>query len=266
MIHLSSNIRLLRKRKGRTQEEVALVVGLKRPTYCGLELGNSLPGIESLVSLSDYFGVAVDTLLRVDLSKLSAFHLSELERGNDVFIRGSNIRVLATTTNDRDEENIELVPVKAKAGYTTGYADPGFISELPRFHLPFLSKSRKYRTFQISGDSMLPIPDGAWVTGEFVQDWHTIHSGKPYIILTLDDGIVCKIADNLLQDEGKLRLYSLNTIYEPYDVPVVNIREVWRFVHLISTEVPEMNPGEGQLLQTVMELRDELGKIRKQIK
>ncbi|MCK7533612.1 MAG: hypothetical protein MZV63_22565 [Marinilabiliales bacterium] len=29
---------------------------------------------------------------------------------------------------------------KAKAGYTTGYADPEFIGDLPLFNLPFLSR------------------------------------------------------------------------------------------------------------------------------
>jgi hypothetical protein len=74
-----------------------------------------------------------------------------------------------------------MVPEKAKAGYTTGYSDPEFISELPVFQFPLLSKNKKYRTFQISGDSMLPIPEGAWVTGEYVQDWSLIPSGTACI-------------------------------------------------------------------------------------
>jgi hypothetical protein len=63
---------------------------------------------------------------------------------------------------------------------------------LPGFQLPFLSKQKKYRTFQLSGDSMLPIPDGSWVTGEYLQDWNDIISGNAYIVFTIDDGIVFK--------------------------------------------------------------------------
>src|SRR5690606_30979450 len=126
---------------------------------------------------------------------LSESQLGELERGYDAYVKGSNLRVLATTVNNGNRENIELVAEKAKAGYTTGYADPEYISELPVFSLPFLSDKRKYRTCQLKGDSMLPIPDGSWVTGEFLQYWTGIMSGKAYIVFTLNDGIVFKILE-----------------------------------------------------------------------
>ncbi len=98
--------------------------------------------------------------------------------------------------NDNCFTAIELVPEKAKAGYATGYADPEYIGELPVFTLPFLSEKKKYRTFQLKGDSMLPIPDGSWVTGEYLQDWMGIISGKAYVVFTLDDGIVFKVVEN----------------------------------------------------------------------
>jgi transcriptional regulator with XRE-family HTH domain len=261
-IFFAANIKLLRKRRGRTQDDVAVATNIKRPTLSGYENSGVFPSIEALIVLSNYFKVAIDTLLKVDLGKISEFQLSELERGNDVFIRGSNIRVLATTVNTIEEENIELVPEKAKAGYSTGYADPEYISDLPKFQLPFLSKNKKFRTFQITGDSMLPIPEGSWVTGEFVQDWHTINSGKPYIIMTLEDGIVFKIADNLIQDEGKLRLYSLNPLYKPYDVAVVDIKEVWCFSHFICSEIPEAGNSGNHLTQKVFELSREIEAIK----
>ena len=165
MSYFASNIKLLRKRRGRTQDDVAFALKMKRPTLSGYENGVAEPGIETLVLFSDYFKIAVDTLIRTDLSKLPESQLSQLERGFDTLIRGSSLRVLATTVTPNEEENIELVSEKAKAGYRTGFADPEYIRILPAFHLPFLSKQKKYRTFQIVGDSMLPIPDGAWVTG-----------------------------------------------------------------------------------------------------
>ena len=173
--------------------------------------------------------------------------------------------MLSTTTNREDVENIELIPEKAKAGYATGFSDPEYISELPKFQLPFLSKHKKYRTFQISGDSMLPIPDGSWITCEFVQDWYTVQSGKPYIILTLNDGIVFKIVDNLVQDEGKIRLYSLNSLYKPYDVAVSDIREVWRFVNFMSAEIPEAELPAEPLQQKITDLDNEITQIKRQI-
>jgi len=158
-MYFASNIKFLRKRRGRTQDDVAAALNLKRSTLSGYENGVAQPGIEILVTFSRYFNMSIDTMLKIDMTKLSESQLGELERGYDAYIRGSNLRVLTTTVDQENLENIELVPEKAKAGYTTGYADPEYIGELPRFRLPFLSGKRKYRTFQLKGDSMLPIPD-----------------------------------------------------------------------------------------------------------
>lgn len=264
-MYFASNIKFLRKRRGRTQDDVASALQMKRPTLSGYENGVAQPGIEALVAFSGYFGISLDTMLKIDLARLSESQLGELERGYDAYIRGSNLRVLATTVAPDNRENIELVNEKAKAGYTTGYADPEFIGELPLFNLPFLSRDRKYRTFQLKGDSMLPIPDKSWVTGEYLQDWSDIKSGKAYIILTAGDGIVFKVVENNIEKSGRLTLYSLNPLYEPYEVHVNDIREIWKFVHYISDELPEPVLPEKQLLRTVASMKQDLYHLKKSI-
>jgi transcriptional regulator with XRE-family HTH domain len=264
-MYFNSNIKFLRKRKGRTQDDVAVALNLKRSTLSGYENGVAQPGIEILVSFSRYFNMSIDTLVKIDISKLSESQLGELERGYDAYIKGSNLRVLTTTVSPGNVENIEMVPEKAKAGYATGYTDPEFIEELPRFRFPFLSEKRKYRAFQLKGDSMYPIPDGSWVTGEFVQDWHEIISGKAYVVFTINDGIVFKIVENNLITEGKLVLYSLNPIYKPYEVHVNEVKEIWKFVNYISSELPEPVLPEKQLIQTVALMKNDLERIKAKI-
>jgi transcriptional regulator with XRE-family HTH domain len=261
-MYFTQNIKFLRKRKGRTQDEVAAALNLKRSTLSGYENEIAQPGIEVLISFSGYFNISIDNLLKLDLSKLSNSQLGELERGYDAYIKGSNLRVLATTINSSNKENIELVPEKAKAGYTTGYADPEFIGELPVFTLPFLSEKKKYRTFQLKGDSMVPIPDGSWVTGEYLQDWMQIISGKAYIVFTLNDGIVFKIIENNIKSEGKLVLYSLNPIYEPYEVHISEVKEIWKFVNYISSELPDPVLPERQIYQAVAGMKHDLERIK----
>jgi len=263
--YFSSNIKFLRKRKGITQNEIADTLKMKRPTLSGLENEVSQPTISALLTFSKFYNIAIDTLLNIDLAKLSELQLRQLEHGEDVFIKGGRLRVLATTINSDNNENIELVSEKAKAGYTTGFADPEYISQLPRFQMPFLSKQKKYRTFQLSGDSMLPIPEGSWVTGEYVQDWSQVISGQAYVIFTLDDGIVFKVVENLLESEGIFRMYSLNPLYEPYDVPVTEIKEVWKFIHFISTEIPEPMLPQDELLKTVALLKNDVLKIKSKV-
>jgi transcriptional regulator with XRE-family HTH domain len=264
-MYFTSNIKILRKRKGRTQDEVAFALKLKRSTLSGYENGVAQPGIEVLIAFSGYFNMSIDTLLKMDISKLSESQLGELERGYDAYIKGSNLRVLTTTVNAKNSENIELVPEKAKAGYTTGYADPEYIGELPVFTLPFLSDKRKYRTFQLKGDSMLPIPDGSWVTGEFLQDWMNIVSGNAYIVFTMNDGIVFKVVENCIKTDGKLILYSLNTLYEPYEVHISEVKEIWKFVNYISSELPDPVIPEKQLIQTVAGMKQDLERIKNRL-
>ncbi|HOU01127.1 MAG TPA: LexA family transcriptional regulator [Bacteroidales bacterium] len=264
-MYFTSNIKFLRKRRGRTQDEVAAALNLKRSTLSGYENGVAQPGIDILVSFSKYFNMSIDTLLKIDMTKLSESQLGELERGYDAYIKGSNLRVLTTTVGSDNVENIELVPEKAKAGYTTGYADPEYIEELPRFRLPFLSEKRKYRTFQLKGDSMLPIPDGSWVTGEYIQDWHEIISGKAYVVFTINDGIVFKVIENNLNKDGKLVLYSLNPIYEPYEVHINEVKEIWKFINYISNELPDPVLPEKQLFKAVATIKNDLERIKARI-
>ena len=235
---------------------------MKRSTLSGYENRVAQPGLDVLLLFSDFYHIAVDTLLKVDLSGLSETQLRQLEQGEDVFLRGGNLRILASTVNAENQENIELVPVKAQAGYTNGFSDPEYISELQVFQLPFLSSEKKYRTFQLKGESMLPIPDRSWVTGEYAMDWIELKTGEACVILTMDDGIVFKIIENRIREEGKLFLYSLNPLFEPFEINVNEIREIWKFVHFISHEIPEPVIPENQLVRTVASLKHDMDRLK----
>jgi len=256
------NIKLLRKRRGRTQDDISFALNMKRSTLSGYENGVAEPGIEALLALAKHFKINVDTLLTVNLSTLRESELYQLEHGYDIFISGGNLRVLTSTVDSNNKENIEVINQKASAGYRTGFADPEYIKVLPTFQMPFLSPDRKYRTFQITGDSMLPIPDKSWVTGEFIQNWEMIQDHQAYIILTLNDGIMFKVVENRLRSEGRLILHSLNPLYESYTVELKELREVWRFVHYISSELPEPNLPVNQMANTLAALQSEVAGIK----
>ncbi len=261
----SSNIKFLRKRRKRTQDDVATSLQMKRSTLSGYENGVAQPNVSVLVAFSGYFNVAIDTLIKVDLTSLRESQISQLEGGFDVFLKGSGLRVLVSTVDSENRENIELVPEKAKAGYTTGFADPDYVKELPVFQLPFLSREKKYRTFQISGDSMLPVPSGSWVTGEFLLDWRALKTGTPCIIVTREEGVVFKIVENKLQENQVLVLHSLNPLYKPYEISGESIHEVWLFTHYISNVMPEGQAESQDLQQTVATLQHEIIRIKERM-
>lgn len=258
-MHFNANIKLLRQRKDRTQDQAAEMLGFSRSTLNSYENGTVInPTLEALIAFSDYYGLAIDTLIKVNLTKLSESRLRDLELGHDTFIKGTKLRILATTIDSHNNENIEVVPIKAKAGYKNGYADPDFIKQLPTFQLPILLNDRKYRMFQIAGDSMLPIPDKSYVIGEYVENFYDIKNGFPYVLLTQDEGIVFKVAYNQIKKKKNLLLKSLNTFYEPYEININEVKEVWKFCNYISNEIPETSVKD--------DLRNKIDKMEMDLK
>ncbi len=237
-IFFGSNLKFLRERKKKSQEELATVLGIKRSKLAAMESGQTKsPPAEDFLNISDYFKLSIDSLLKVDLSRLSELSLRDLEAGNDVFVTGSKIRVLAVTVDKENEENAEYVPIKAKAGYRAGYSDPDFIASLPRFSLPFLPKGKTFRMFPITGDSMLPFPLGCNIICHYLQDWRSLKPKTLCIaILKGEQDFVFKQVT--LRPDGLL-MESLNTDYQPYVVPVSDVLELWQYHSYHSPEVPE---------------------------
>ncbi|WP_435132279.1 XRE family transcriptional regulator [Formosa sp. A9] len=223
---ISKNLKHLRQLKRLTQEVLANDLKVTRSRISSYEEGRSAPTIEFLIAVSDYFKLPIDILLRNDLTK-----------GHDAsFIEVANQRVLFPITVDSDNEDlIEVVPVKASAGYLAGYDDPEYIEQLQKIKLPFLPTG-KHRAFPIKGDSMLPMKSGAYVIGRFVENRLDIVSGRTYVLITKHEGMVYKRVYNHIETNNTLRLVSDNSAYEPYDVVIDEVLELWEFTCSINTQ------------------------------
>jgi transcriptional regulator with XRE-family HTH domain len=224
----AENLKFLRKRKKISQERLAKALGFTRTTLAGYEK-NVQPPFKALIKIADYFKVSIDAMVRYDLQQLSEFQLSQIADGYDIDITGQKMRVLTISVDKEGKENIEMVPVKAQAGYTTSYGDLDFISSLPKFNLPFLAKEKTYRCFQIQGDSMLPMQEGSWVTCSYVQNWKDIKDGTPCILVTQEEGIVFKLVYNRIDEREMLQLVSSNREYKPYEIGINTLTEIWKY-------------------------------------
>jgi len=222
------NIKFLRKRRQRSQADLAQQLNITRTTLAGYEKSVQ-PPFKVLIKFAEHFNVSIDALVRYNLQELSEFQLSQIEDGFDIDVTGKKLRLLTISVNQDGDENIGMVPLKAQAGYTNSYGDIEFIESLPKFTLPFLPKDKTYRTFQIQGDSMLPIPEGDWVTASYIQNWESIKDGTPCIIVTKDDGIVFKVVYKQLEKSQSLLLVSSNRRYKPYELPISKVVEIWKF-------------------------------------
>src|SRR5271154_1576330 len=125
---INDNIRSLRKQQKWTQEEFAQQLKIKRSLVGAYEEGRAEPRLELLQKMAEVFKISVDQLIGNDV-----VYVKEGEKYN----RGKDVRIVTMDSNKRD--NIELVPQKAAAGYMTGFADPEFVKELPKFRLPNLT-------------------------------------------------------------------------------------------------------------------------------
>jgi len=252
MDFISTNMKFLRKQKNWTQNDLAEELAIKRSLVGAYEEGRARPTYETLYTLSKLFHYSIDHLITKDLRQTEKVALfSEEQLQSDV--TGKNLRVLAITVDKKDNENIELVPVKAAAGYLSGYADPHYIKELNKFRLPFLPAGT-FRAFEIKGDSMLPVQPGSVIVGEYLENWKQIKDGHTYILISKHDGIVYKRIFNQIEEAGSLILRSDNTSYPAYPIKVDEVLEIWKAVLNISY----LNKGSDLSFQNILSMMQEL--------
>jgi len=258
---ISNNIKFLRKRARLTQEQLSEKIGIKRSLLGAYEEGRADPRLNNLIAIAKTFHISVDTLISADVSKLTEAELYSAAG------KSGKLKVLSITVDRNERENIELVQQKASAGYLTGYADPEFIQELPKFHLPMLGSDGTYRAFEISGDSMLPLEPGTIIIGQYVENPSQINNGKSYVLLTMREGVVYKRVFNYIEERGKLFLVSDNKAYSPYEVDAGDVLEIWEAKAYISMKLPGP-AGEGdhltieKLAAIVMDLQKEVIRLK----
>jgi len=175
------------------------------------------------------------------------------EEGNNSF------RVLTIVADNEEEERIVHVPVPAHAGYAGEFSDPTFIQELPTFTLPdYKYKSGTHRSFDVAGDSMEPtLFEGDKVVCSFIEpeNWEAaIKDNYVYVVVTRGD-ILLKRALNKIRETKNLHLISDNNFYDPYDVPIGDIREIW----YVRAKISPFLPAPGNLQNN---LRDDINKLQ----
>jgi transcriptional regulator with XRE-family HTH domain len=221
---LKENLRQLRKRQGLSQEEVSKVLGVSRITYGDYERGKTEPNIESLRRLASLFKISLDSLISGNTASL----LSDATNQGD-------IKILAITVDSENKGNIDLVRSKARAGYAQQFSNPEFVKDLPKIYFPSIPQGT-YRGFEIEGDSMLPLDPGSIVICSYVEKLQDIKTGKCYVLVLKDEGLVYKRV-SFSSSRDAIILASDNKSYSPYQIHPSEIAEIWSYyAHLSFTE------------------------------
>lgn len=254
MKKIQANIKHLRSLKKFSQERFAEELKWTRSIVGSYEEGRSEPPIDRLIDLSNYFNIPIDILIKNDLRAAK----------DTSFIDVGSKRVLfPVTVNEDNEDLIEIIPTQASAGYLEGYADPEYIEQLQKIKLPFLPTGT-HRAFPIKGDSMLPVKDGAYIIAKYVEHLEDVKSGRTYIVLTKNDGLVYKRLYNTKDYDNTFLLSSDNKAYEPYFVSKEEVLELWEFTCAINTqEYDEKELKLSSIMAMFQDLKVELEAIKK---
>ncbi len=247
MNDIVQNIIWLRKRANLSQQELAEILNLKRTTLSAYEQGKARASLEILRRYAEHFKVPLEEIISGKSGKEAPKDLEE------------KFKILALTVDNFGNENIEFVPVKAYAGYALGYGDPEYLTDLPKFRLPFLTGGT-YRAFEVQGDSMLPIASGSVLIGQYVEKIADIKEGETYVFITANHGILFKRV--LFVDKTKIGLKSDNTLYHSYDLPLMEINEIWKTKLYMSYTFPDPEKSLDRIEKGVDHLRNEVRKMR----
>jgi hypothetical protein len=170
-----------------------------------------------------------------------------------------NFKVLTIVTDSQNDERIVHVPIPAQAGYASESSDPTFVQELPTYTLPdYKYKVGTHRSFDVSGDSMEPtLFEGDKVVCSYLEPtlWeNSLKDSYVYVFVTKGDVLVKRV-NNKIRDEKCVTLISDNAYYEPYDVKITEVVEIWYVRAKISPFLPSPSNVKNMIKGEMDELR-----------
>jgi transcriptional regulator with XRE-family HTH domain len=289
----ANNLSYLRKKKGLTQAEVATALGLKRNTFSNYETTHSEPDLGTLEKIASFFDISIDELVSVDLSKGGLVEYKEGENTgnlvNDSHIVTSDKNQLAPPVDDdmpvsvvgstlfpyrrfqapkiitvdsQGEENIIYVPVKARAGYMSGYGDPLFIQSLSAYRLPGYTNGT-YRIFEVEGHSMFPtLQDADRVIARWA-DISEVRDDRVYVLVTRYQGVLIKRLINRYH-EGKIIVKSDNNQTGEFPTIVLDVDEVAEIWYVVERWTRQL-PGPGEIYKRLVNIEAELAMLKQKM-
>lgn len=168
----------LRKSKNISQQKLAKFLNVHQTAVSQWEKGRTMPDIETLKKLSDFFGVSTDYILGNENSQPT-------KKGVIIPVLG---RVAAGIPIDAIEEILDYEEISLE-----------------------MAGQGEHFALQIKGDSMEPkISDGDVV---IVRKQPTVESGETAIVYVNGGEATCKKV--IIQDNGIMLVASNSVVYEP---------------------------------------------------
>lgn len=246
---IHARIKNIRIEAGKSQEDFAASIDLKRGNLSQIELGKQLPTLDTIKAIARIYGKTYDWIIDGEENgnlngnangNLNKKYLVENDKLSLVNEPKVSFLPRVITVNQNEDDVISIVGQKAAAGYLNGYSDPEYVEQLPTIAAPGY-KGALHRAFEIRGNSMPPLHTGSISIGRYVESLTDIKNRRVYIILSKLEGIVIKRVINV-PDERKLILISDNPNkreFGNYTIDYEDILEMWYWRGGLIRELPD---------------------------
>lgn len=173
-------------------------------------------------------------------------------------------RVVTITVDKDGDDNLELVPIPAQAGYALQHNEAVFVKDLPRYRVPGFEHG-KFRAFEVSGDSMEPtLNHRDIVVCSYVDNWRLLVPDDIYVVVTDESVMLKRIRHRITDLAGEVMLHSDNSHRRPYPLDAAEITQLWRVRGYISSYLPSAPDVTIERLWEVIEqLGFDKGEVRR---
>jgi transcriptional regulator with XRE-family HTH domain len=270
-IYFAQNLKHLRKRSSRTQEQLGQDVRLGRTTIANYEAGLSSPtDPEVLVRLSHIFEVSIDELLTRDLSVAFASTVRENSSSATVAAPPQQGYPKTTIQQGRPPDQhaaaaegtagtqVVFIPKEAAGAYASRHNDAAWLAELPLYMMPGL-RSDTHRLFEVADASMAPrFSAGDRVVCRRVSSTGELQDGHPYVLVTATGHFLRRVL-NRMPAQGGLQLVADEPGFSNPSIPAAirreELLELWSVEWVISTNLA---PPLGQVYARIADLEQQL--------
>jgi transcriptional regulator with XRE-family HTH domain len=255
-MELFERIKTYRKQRGLTQQALADAIGVKSTALSNWENGTAKPDIETVIALSNFFGVSLDTLV---LGK--------------EYIQIDKTTLLATepqnTYISKEEQGsyIPITDITAAAG--NGFINGDNITTLDQIQLPqHLLKNGTYIAVKIKGESMSPtLQDGGFLIIRLLErnEWPHMPNEHIFVICDKEGKTFAKRVKNRYQ-KGFYVLMSDNpdkASFANFNLEIEEVNSIWHAEWYLSARMPNIHDQYYSRLQRLEDNVDELLKRMK---
>jgi transcriptional regulator with XRE-family HTH domain len=266
LTYFAQNLKHLRKKSSKTQEQLGNEIQLGRTTIANYESGVSSPtDPEVLIRLSQLFCVSIDELLTRDLSMAfttEAHVMPDMSWKEEFAEPVTNFinhkRTLYETTikmnhflgassviivDNHGDEKMAFVSIAEMKNYLSNREDASYISSLPYYSLPKFSDNT-YRLFEVNENALEPkFSYGDKVLASWVSNVEDINDGNVYVLVTKNNGILLRRVVNKINEREVLQLISdslrFKNQYSLMELKPTEIYEVWSVECIISSHLDQ---------------------------